>query len=161
MKLLATNIAQNKPEHSNFEDLFRIFLCLLVLSSLIYMSWEFGANMWLYYLLPEIVVALGGLIYWDNYLRWNHAVETVFIQYETLVIECRGGIFRRRKEIPLSAIKKVEYYDGHSGWLWSVLPDTLRVVYSNSRHYRFGLCLTTEKRNDLAKKIMDFVEEYY
>lgn len=117
--------------------------------------------MWLYYLLPEIVVALGGLIYWDNYLRWNHAVETVFIQYETLVIECRGGIFRRRKEIPLSAIKKVEYYDGHSGWLWSVLPDTLRVVYSNSRHYRFGLCLTTEKRNDLAKKIMDFVEEYY
>ena len=33
----------------------------------------------------------------DNYLRWYRGIETVSVQHEILVIECKGSVFRRKK----------------------------------------------------------------
>ena len=116
-------------------------------------------------LLLAFIVVWKGLTFWDDYLRWTRAVETVSVQKEILVIECRGGIIRRRKEIPLSTIRKVELFDGSHWWhsigpTAVVIPERLIVVYSDSHRYRFGICLTEQERNELARKIMYWAQQY-
>lgn len=91
----------------------------------------------------------------DIYLRWERARETVSVQYETLVIECSGCIFRRRrKEIPLSTIRRVE------SWESGNYPETLRVVYSDSHTYRFGICMAPDDRDKLADTIDELAKCY-
>lgn len=91
----------------------------------------------------------------DVYLRWERARETVSVQYETLVIECSGCIFRRRrKEIPLSTIRRVE------SWESGNYPETLRVVYSDSHTYRFGICMAPDYRDKLADTIDELAKCY-
>lgn len=73
-----------------------------------------------------------------------------------LVIDCKGSILRRHKEIPLSTIRKgdIEIIRGVDA------PDRLKVFYYSSiRRYRFGMCLGPAKRNALATKIMALAEE--
>ena len=109
------------------------------------------------------VVALSafvGLSYLDIYLRWERGKETVYVQQETLVIERNGCIFRRRKEIPLSTIRKVELYDGWTGWSWATYPETLRVVYSGFHRYRFGICMTPDDQDKLADIITELAKQY-
>ncbi len=52
----------------------------------------------------------------DRDVRWYCAVETIAVRDEMLVIHCRKCILKRKREIPLSAIKDVEYYADYSGW---------------------------------------------
>jgi len=90
----------------------------------------------------------------DIYLRWERARETVSVQYETLIIECSGCIFRRRrKEIPLSTIRRVESCE--SGY-----PERLRVVYSGTHSYCFGICMAPEERDKLADTITELAKCY-
>lgn len=97
----------------------------------------------------------------DVYLRWERARETVSVQYETLVIECSGCIFRRRrKEIPLSTIRRVELCESDVLWLRGIYPDRLRVVYSGTHTYRFGICMSPEDRDKLADTITQLAKCY-
>ena len=76
-----------------------------------------------------------------------------------LVIDCKGSILRRHKEIPLSTIRKVKQ-SGDIEIIRGVdAPDRLKVIYSGIRRYRFGMCLGPAKRNALATKIMALAEE--
>ncbi|MBR5028772.1 MAG: hypothetical protein IKX51_06100 [Bacteroidales bacterium] len=94
-------------------------------------------------------------------MRWERARETVSVQYETLVIECSGCIFRRRrKEIPLSTIRKVELYESGRWWLRCTYPESLRVVYSGTHTYRFGICMAPEERDKLAETITELAKCY-
>ena len=88
----------------------------------------------------------------DICMRWRRAVETISVQGKNLVIECQGGIFRRKKIIPLSTIRRV----GIRRWFYVYeVPETLRVYYSGWRFYDFGLCV--ENPDALAKKIMNLL----
>ena len=100
------------------------------------------------------------LISIDIYLRWHRTEETVSLQHEMLVVGCSRCLFRRRKEIPLSTIVRIEEDNGRSGWSWMPRPETLCVVYSNSTTYRFGLCMTKTDRIALAEKIMEQAHRY-
>lgn len=88
----------------------------------------------------------------DICMRWRRAVETISVQGKNLVIECQGGIFRRKKIIPLSTIRRVSI----PRWFYVYdVPETLRVYYSGWRFYDFGLCV--ENPDALAKKIMNLL----
>ena len=118
-------------------------------------------ELWYIYLAISLFCAFYGLLYWDDYLRWERARETVSVQYETLVIECSGCIFRRRrKDIPLSTIRKVELYESGRWWLWCTYPERLRVVYSGTHTYRFGICMTPKDREKLAETITELAKCY-
>ena len=52
----------------------------------------------------------------DRDARWYCTVESIAIRDEMLVIHCRRCILKRKREIPLSAIKDVEYYADYSRW---------------------------------------------
>lgn len=166
MEVLATNITHKDPNHNNENDIGRCVVLFLSGALILYGAWLWWRVLpseiaWLVLLLIACMLfsVYGGLVYLNNYLRWNRTTETISVQHETLVIKCHGCIFHRKKEIPLSAIQRIDTYDGRTLWLWSRLPETLRVVYSNSRRYRFGLCMTDAERDALAKKIMDFVNQ--
>ena len=105
--------------------------------------------------LAALCFVIGAVVYIDSYMKWHCAEETVSVQHEMLVVERRKCLFGRRKEIPLSAIKKVETYDDDSGQRSA----TLRVVYSNTS-YRFGLCLSDADRQALGRKIMELAGRY-
>lgn len=105
--------------------------------------------------LAALCFVIGAVVYIDSYMKWHCTEETVSVQHEMLVVERRKCIFGRRKEIPLSAIKKVETYDDGSGQRSA----TLRVVYSNTS-YRFGLCLSDADRQALGRKIMELAGRY-
>ena len=166
MEVLATNITHKGPNHNNENDIGRCVVLFLSGALILYGAWLWWRVLpskiaWLVLLLIACMLfsVYGGLVYLNNYLRWNRTTETISVQHETLVIKCHGCIFHRKKEIPLSAIQRIDTYDDRTLWLWSRLPETLRVVYSNSRRYRFGLCMTDAERDALAKKIMDFVNQ--
>ena len=162
MDVLVTNITHKDPNHSNVDDISRCIVFFLSAALILYgtcLLWRVLPSeiTWLVLLMfANVLFAVyGGLVYLNKYLRWNRTTETISVQHETLVIECSGCIFHRKKEIPLSAIRRVETYNGRTLWLFGRLPETLRVVYSNSRRYRFGLCMTDAQRDALAKKITD------
>ena len=166
MEVLATNITHKDPNHSNENDIIHCVGSFLQGALILYGAWLWWRVLpseiaWLVLLLIACMLfsVYGGLVYLNNYLRWNRTTETISVQHETLVIKCHGCIFHRRKEIPLSAIRRVETYNGRTLWLWGRLPETLRVVYSNSRRYRFGLCMTDAQRDALAKKITDLAKQ--
>ena len=166
MEVLATNITHKDPNHSNVDDISRCIVFFLSAALILYGTWLLwrvlpSEIVWLVLLMfANVLFAVyGGLVYLNKYLRWNRTTETISVQHETLVIKCHGCIFHRRKEIPLSAIRRVETYNGRTLWLWGRLPETLRVVYSNSRRYRFGLCMTDAQRDALAKKITDLAKQ--
>lgn len=105
--------------------------------------------------LAALCFIIGAALYIDMYMKWHCTEETVSVQHEMLVVERRKCIFGRRKEIPLSAIRKVETYDDGVGQRSA----TLRVVYSNTS-YRFGLCLSDADRQALGRKIMELAGRY-
>lgn len=119
-----------------------------------------GIGLFWVWLALALLTGFVALMYLDLYLRWHRTVETVSVQHEMLVIEYRKCIFKHRKEIPLSTIRKVETYTGHGGWYWGTAPETLTVTYSNSLKYNFGICMTDSRRDDLARKIMDLAQRY-
>ena len=106
-----------------------------------------------------LIFAYFGLIIIDNYLRWNRAEETVSVEDGMLVIDCRGSILRKHKKISLSDIRKIKKLDRFEILRGIVAPDKLRVVYSGMRRYRFGICMDSKKRDELAKKIIDLAEK--
>ena len=121
---------------------------------------EKGVGLFWLWIVLALLFGFVALMYFDLYLRWHWAVETVSVQHEMLVIEYHKCIFKRRKEIPLSAIRKVETYTGRGGWYWGAAPETLTVTYSNSVKYNFGICMSDSRRDALARKIMDLAQRY-
>ena len=109
----------------------------------------------------SILFGFVSFLYLDiYYLRWHRTTETVSVQSELLVIEYSKSIFKHRMEIPLSTIRSVETYNGRNGWLWGLAPETLRVIYSYKRGYKFGICMTDFERDALAKRITDLTRQY-
>lgn len=157
--ILAVNKAKNnKRKYSgdyNNERVLCGFICTLVLFFYIVFSTH-SVGFWLMTVMLSLVAlfTIIAIMRLDNYLRWYRGIETVSVQHEILVIECKGSVFRRKKEIPLSTIRRVETYDGKGD-----VPDTLCVVYSNST-YRFGIGLDDQKRDELARKITILKDQY-
>ena len=170
MVTLATNKAKKDFDRESANDhLEFVILDFVSFFFLIYvafiMKWTIPLS-WavrLFIFVPLMILMIySGLKLLDGYMRFTRAVETVSVHQGMLVIECRGGIYNRRKEIPLSAIQKVEPFDGKVWWYrvkWChlTMPERLRVDYSGSKRYYFGICLDKRKRNALAKKIQETI----
>ena len=158
MEILSINKAHETEKYDGFAT-FRgrvaVFatLCMIVLT-LVELNIGKGASVY-YILALTAVMILLSIMAIDRDMRWHCAVETIAVRGEMLVIQCRRCILKRKREIPLSAIKDVEYYDDHSGWR----PETLYRVYSNTGCW-FGLCLSDPERVALAKKITDLIRHY-
>ena len=156
MTILAKNKATKLSGAENTKMLFySVLLIVFGIISVCALSILTQDTLWLLLILlpPAFVILYIGFSLLDCYLKWNYAEETISVQYETLIIECRRSLFRHRKEIPLSTIDCVVICD-------EPLPETLKVVYSGSHRYRFGICMTDEKRDFLAKAIMALTDEY-
>ena len=166
MEILATNKAHTNSRYDN-TYIYRS-LVPAVMGSLFFFGeacyLQFFTNRSGYWMLSFVVIALllalVALLNIDLYLRWHRAEEVVSVQHEMLVIEYSKCIFKRRKEIPLSTIRKMETYTGRSGWYWGAVPETLSVTYSNSIKYNFGICMTDSCRDTLARKIMELAQQY-
>jgi len=158
MTVLATYKAHVTPKYDTFLP-FRVAVACIVAVVFIggavlttYLNWR--VEVLLLYL-PALCFVAAAVVYIDTYMKWHCTEETVSVQHEMLVVERRKCLFGRRKEIPLSAIKKVETYDDGVGQRSA----TLRVVYSNTS-YRFGLCLSDADRQALGRKIMELAGRY-
>ena len=158
MTVLATYKAHVTPKYDTFLPFRVAVACIAALVFIggavltTYFNWR--VEVLLLYL-PALCFVAAAVVYIDTYMKWHRTEETVSVQHEMLVVERRKCIFGRRKEIPLSAIKKVETYDDGSGQRSA----TLRVVYSNTS-YRFGLCLSDADRQALGRKIMVLAGRY-
>ena len=165
MDILAVNRAKGIPEkvaRMNRYGLDRSLSgCLIFLFVSVYAIVVNNYGVAFIFFAAAMLCFLFVALYYDNQLRWNRAVETVYVKNEILVIECSGCFFKRKKEIPLSTIHEVERCNVRNLWLWADNPDTLFVVYENARRYRFGICMEAAERDLLAKKIMDIVKCYY
>lgn len=158
MAVLATYKAHVTPKYDTFLP-FRVAVACIAAVVFIggavlttYLNWRVEVLLLYLFVLCFVVNAV---VYIDTYMKWHCTEETVSVQHEMLVVERRKCLFRRRKEIPLSAIRKVETYDDGSGQRSA----TLRVVYSNTS-YRFGLCLSDADRQALGRKIMELAGRY-
>lgn len=158
MAVLATYKAHVTPKYDTFLPHRMVVTCFCAVVFIggavltTYLNWR--VEVLLLYL-PVLCFVVNAVVYIDTYMKWHCTEETVSVQHEMLVVERRKCIFGRRKEIPLSAIKKVETYDDGSGQRSA----TLRVVYSNTS-YRFGLCLSDADRQALGRKIMELAGRY-
>lgn len=158
MTILATYKAHVTPKYDTFLPHRMVVTCFCasvfiggaVLAT--YLNWR--VDVLLLYL-PVLCFVVNAVVYIDTYMKWHCTEETVSVQHEMLVVARRKCIFGRRKEIPLSAIRKVETYDDGVGQRSA----TLRVVYSNTS-YRFGLCLSDADRQALGRKIMELAGRY-
>ena len=158
MTVLATYKAHVTPKYDTFLPFRMVVACICALvfvaGSVVVTYFNYRIEVLMLYL-SSLCFIIGAAVYIDMYMKWHCAVETVSVQHEMLVIERRKCLFGRRKEIPLSAIRKVETYCDSSGHR----PETLRVVYSNTA-YRFGICLSDARRDALGRKVMELAQRY-
>ena len=157
-EVLAINKAHETQEYNAYHT-FRgrvgvIATLLMIVQTVVVLNVGEGAVVFVISALTAGMIPFA-IINLDRDMRWHCAVETVAVRNEILVIQCRRCILKRTKEIPLSAIKGVEYYDDISGWR----PETLYMVYSNTG-FKFGLCLSDSERDTLANKITDLIRQY-
>lgn len=157
MTVLATYKAHVTSKYDTFLPFRMAVACicalLFVAGSVVVTYYNYRIEVLMLYL-SSLCFVVGAVVYIDLYMKWHCTEETVSVQHEMLVVERRKCLFGRRKEIPLSAIKKVETYDGVGQ-----RSATLRVVYSNTS-YRFGLCLSDADRQALGRKIMELAGRY-
>lgn len=159
MTVLATYKAHVTPKYDTFLPFRMVVTCFCALVFIggavlaTYLNWR--VDVLLHLCLAALCFVIGAVVYINSYMKWHCTVETVSVQHEMLVVERRKCLFGRRKEIPLSAIRKVETYDDGVGQCSA----TLRVVYSNTS-YRFGLCLSDADRQALGRKIMELAGRY-
>lgn len=157
MTVLATYKAHVTPKYDIILPFRMVVACICALvfvaGSVVVTYFNYRVEVLMLYL-SSLCFVIGAAVYIDLYMKWHCTEETVSVQHEMLVVERRKCIFGRRKEIPLSAIKKVETYDGVGQ-----RSATLRVVYSNTS-YRFGLCLSDADRQALGRKIMELAGRY-
>lgn len=157
MTVLATYKAHVTPKYDTILPFRMVVACICALvfvaGSVVVTYYNYRIEVLMLYL-SSLCFVVGATVYIDLYMKWHCAEETVSVQHEMLVVERRKCLFGRRKEIPLSAIKKVETYDGVGQ-----RSATLRVVYSNTS-YRFGLCLSDADRQALGRKIMELAGRY-
>jgi len=118
MAVLATYKAHVTPKYDTFLP-FRVAVACIAAVVFIggavlttYLNWRVEVLLLYLFVLCFVVNAV---VYIDTYMKWHCTEETVSVQHEMLVVERRKCLFRRRKEIPLSAIRKVETYDDGSG----------------------------------------------
>lgn len=157
MTVLATYKAHVTPKYDIILPFRMVVACICALGfvagSVVVTYFNYRIEVLMLYL-SSLCFVIGATVYIDMYMKWHCTVETVSVQHEMLVIERRKCLFGRRKEIPLSAIRKVETYDGVGQ-----RSATLRVVYSNTS-YRFGLCLSDADRQALGRQIMELAGRY-
>lgn len=157
MTVLATYKAHVTPKYDIILPFRMVVTCIgalvFVAGSVVVTYFNYRIEVLMLYL-SSLCFVVGAVVYIDLYMKWHCTEETVSVQHEMLVVERRKCLFGRRKEIPLSAIKKVETYDGVGQ-----RSATLRVVYSNTS-YRFGLCLSDADRQALGRKIMELAGRY-
>ena len=143
MTILATYKAHVTPKYDTVLPFRMVVACICALvfvaGSVVVTYFNYRVEVLLLYL-AALCFVVAAVVYIDMYMKWHCTVETV------------SG---RRKEIPLSAIRKVETYYDSSGHR----PETLRVVYSNTA-YRFGLCLSDAHRDALGREIMELAQRY-
>lgn len=158
MTILATYKAHVTPKYDTVLPFRMVVACICALvfvaGSVVVTYFNYRIEVLMLYL-SSLCFIIGAAVYIDMYMKWHCTEETVSVQHEMLVIERRKCLFGRRKEIPLSAIWKVETYCDSSGHR----PETLRVVYSNTA-YRFGLCLSDAHRDALGRGIMELAQRY-
>ena len=167
MPLLATNKSKKDPLDLDGKAMdvvigvfyFALSLAFLLHTGRIIIKQSKLDSFFMFFALT-LIFAYFGLIIIDNYLRWNRAEETVSVEDGMLVIDCRGSILRKHKKISMSDIRKIKKLDRFEILRGIVAPDKLRVVYSGMRRYRFGICMDSKKRDELAKKIMDLAEKH-
>ena len=164
MTLLATNKATKRSKFDNVLEIFFASFFGVPSILLFYLSWQIyqetnSFSFDLFFLVVGALITLYmALLIIDNCLRWTLGVESVKVDNGILVIDCKGSILRRHKEIPLSKIRKVKQF-GNIGITWGVdAPDRLKVIYSGIRRYRFGMCMNSYERDTLAKIIMALAE---
>lgn len=156
-------LAVNKPrhdykwfEHSNLYCIFRVLVMLAMFVCCIIGVWSVwvdseAPNFLIVY--PLVLAFLGFyilLLSVDIFLRWNYVVETMSVQDGKLVIECKGSILFRRKEIPLASIR----HFGTPAIHMYETPETLCVFYARHRHYSLGIHMQYKEIEALEKRIM-------
>lgn len=99
----------------------------------------------------SLLVASFAIYYADCYMRYLQAEETISAQDGYLVSECPHTYFRRRKSIPLPAIRIIKPHTNHSRL---PNPNTLRVFYGHGRRYRFDTFMTPGQGGDLVNGIL-------
>lgn len=162
MEFLAYNRAKVNTRYDSFYHYWGILAGLLsvCLFGMLFYATDGSLSAIVPLAVGALVCYFFALVYLDLYMRWHCASETISIQHEMLVVEYKKSIFKHRKQIPLSAIKDVELYNGVNGWIWGTAPETLRVVYSNSLGYNIGLCMSDDESSALAQRIKDLARKY-
>ena len=184
MEILAKNEARQSEKakkHANafdtFHDIFYIIVCgvllIFMLVVFLWITWQYLFTLsfssvskllvaWLILILGYVVLVGGCMVTLamiDARMKWVRGSEVISVQHGNLVIERKGCIFYKHKEIPLSTIQKVELFEGHVSWMWLRKPETLRLVCSKGRLSYIGLCMSNPKRKKLAERIMELVRE--
>ena len=162
MKALATNNAKNELYYERSWAAYQGYMSVIACICMIFILFRYGFGASETALVATILLTLLSvsvvLYNLEIYLQNKRATETISVQHEMLVVEYRNLMFRHRKEIPLSAITKVEYCDYENRDVWN--PYTLRVIHSGGQSYRIGISMTQEETKALAKKITELAEQY-
>lgn len=125
-----------------------LFLCGLTVKAFFFNE---AANAGLFLLFLILIDASFAIYYADCYMRYFQAEETISAQDGYLVSECPHTFFRRRKSIPLPAIRIIKPHTNHSRL---PNPNTLRVFYGHGRRYRFGIFMTPRQGGDWVNGIL-------
>ena len=157
MKLRVKNKAAEKSGISPIPELIwgsalivvALYYCFVSVKTLFFGDGPISAGLFL--LCPTLLFVYTSVYHADCTMRYFKAEETISIQDGCLVNECTHTLFRRRKRIPLSAIRDIKPYTNHTRF---PIPDTLRGYYGHDRRYRFGIFMTPGQADELAKRIL-------
>lgn len=163
MDILAANKTNNEFHYETtwaaYQGRCSIVFCLILIGmSCLEIAKSADAKWIAALLLLTFLSLLAALYNLEIYLLNRRAVETVSVQHEMLVVEYRNLIFRRRKEIPLSAISGVERLDDDSRNVWH--PYMLRIIHSGAQSCRLGIGMTPEAAKTLAGEITALAQQY-
>ena len=162
MNILATNKAKNELRYERSWAAYQGSMSVIVCLCMIYILCRYGFGSSETALVVTILLTLlsvSAVLYnLEIYLLNKRATETISVLHESLILEYHNLMFRHRKEIPLSAITGVEYYDYENRDVWH--PYTLRVIHSGGQSCRIGISMTQEETKALAKKIAELAEQY-
>ncbi len=162
MKLLATNRAKNEFHYERSWAAYQGCLSIIFCMGMIFILCRYGFGsskpIWVATILLTLLSVSVVLYNLEIYLQNKRTSETISVQHEMLVVEYRNLMFRHKKEIPMSAITGVEYYDYENRDVWN--PYTLRIVHSGGQSCRIGISMTQEETKALAKKITELAEQY-
>ena len=162
MNILATNKAKNELRYERSWAAYQGSMSVIVCLCMIYILCRYGFGSSETALVVTILLTLlsvSAVLYnLEIYLLNKRATETISVLHESLILEYHNLMFRHRKEIPLSAITGVEYYDYENRDVWH--PYTLRVIHSGGQSCRIGISMTQKDTKTLASRITELTQQY-